>query len=265
MPGVSSLWLMVMPALFVGLWSTGFIGAKLGLPYAEPFTFLAIRMAFAAGLLLMFSLATRAPWPRNLRETLHIAVAGLLVHAAYLGGVFSAIEAGLSAGVAALIVGLQPLVTALVAGWLFDERLGWRQWAGLGLGLCGIALVLSGRLAGGTVTLFGIGAALAALLGITLGTLYQKRFCAHMDLRSGGVIQYTATGLLLGLLALGFETMVVNWSGRFVFALAWLVLVAVGRSSRAALYPDPSGGGLAGCQPVLSDATGNVVVGLSFI
>ncbi len=215
-----------MPALFVVLWSTGFIGAKLGLPYAEPFTFLALRMAIAAALLAAFALATRAPWPADWRSVGHIAVAGLLVHAVYLGGVFAAIGAGLPAGIAALIVGIQPLATAALAGPLLGERIGRVQWLGLALGLAGVVLVVAGRgQLGGQVSAGGLAAIFAALAGITVGTLYQKRRCTGMDLRSGGVIQYAATGIALGVLALAFETRQVRWSGEFAFALGWLVLV----------------------------------------
>ncbi|HXH02343.1 MAG TPA: DMT family transporter [Candidatus Competibacteraceae bacterium] len=220
-----SLWLSITPALFVVLWSTGFIGAKLGLPHAEPFTFLTLRFIIATALLLVFALATRAPWPRSWGEAGRIALAGLLVHAVYLGGVFSAIGAGLSPGVAALIVGIQPLLTAAVAGWWLAERVTGRQWAGLALGLLGVVLVVSSRLGQGGTNGFGLAAAVVALFGITLGTLYQKRHCAGMDLRSGGVIQYAVTGLAMLSGAGLFETRQVAWSGEFVFALLWLVLV----------------------------------------
>ena len=222
---ILSVWYRAAPALFVVLWSTGFLGAKLGLPYAEPYTFLGIRMAIAAVLLLVFALLTRAPWPTSWAAAGHIAVAGLLIHGAYLGGVFSAIHAGLSAGVAALIVGIQPLLTAVAAGWLLHERLSARQWLGLVLGLVGVALVVSNKWYTGTITVIGLGFAVFALFGITFGTLYQKRYCAHMDLRSGGVIQYVATGMAMLGLAWVFESRVVIWSGELIFAMAWLVLV----------------------------------------
>lgn len=218
-------WLAAVPTVFVLLWSTGFIGAKLGLPYAEPFTFLAIRMVIATMLLLLFAWLTRAPWPRKWSEAAHIAVAGLLVHAIYLGGVFTAIHSGLSAGITALIVGTQPLLTAAVAGWFLGEQVIARQWVGLVLGLMGIGLVVSDKLTGGEFSVLGMGSVLLALLGITLGTLYQKRFCAPMDLRSGGVIQYAASGVVLLILAVFFESMQVIWSGEFIFALTWLVVV----------------------------------------
>lgn len=217
----------LVPALFVLLWSTGFIGAKLGLPHAEPFTFLAVRMVIAGALLLAFALVSGAPWPANAAAAGRIAIAGLLVHAVYLGGVFYAIAHGLPAGIAALIVGIQPLLTAALAARLLGERVTRAQWFGLALGLAGVAMVVGGRGGAGVgqVSAGGIVAILAALFGITLGTLYQKRHCAGMDLRSGGVIQYGATALALGALAFGFETRHIEWTGEFVFALAWLVLV----------------------------------------
>ena len=124
-----------MPLVFVVLWSTGFIGAKLGAPYAEPFTFLGLRFAIAATLLLLAAWLTQAPWPRRGQDIVHAAVAGVLIQGIHLGGVFSAIDGGLPAGVAALIMGLQPLLTATVAGRLLGERVGGRQWLGLLLGV----------------------------------------------------------------------------------------------------------------------------------
>ncbi|MCT4853819.1 DMT family transporter, partial [Pseudomonas aeruginosa] len=138
-----------MPLLFVLLWSTGFLGAKFGLPYAEPFTFLAIRLLLAAALLAAFALLSRAPWPGSARLAGHVAVAGLLVHGLYLGGVFLAIEHGMSAGLTSLLVGLQPLATAALAGIWLGERVSRRQWLGLALGLAGVALVVLGRIHGG--------------------------------------------------------------------------------------------------------------------
>jgi drug/metabolite transporter (DMT)-like permease len=213
------------PALFVVLWSTGFIGAKLGLPHAGPLTFLALRYGLAAGLLALLALATRAPWPRRPAEIGHYAVAGLLVHAIYLGGVFVGIALGVEAGISALIVGLQPLLTAAFASVFLGERVTPRQWAGLGLGLLGMALVLARKLGQGPGDALGSLACVTALLGITAGTLYQKRFCVGMDLRTGGVVQFTAAGLATALFAVLFEDIHVAWTGEFVFALLWLVLV----------------------------------------
>lgn len=218
------IWLAATPALFVLLWSTGFIGAKFGLPYAEPFTFLAVRLLIAAVLLSLLAWLMRAPWPRQPRLIAHITVAGLLVHAGYLGGVFYAIAHGMSAGVVSIIVAVQPLLTAALAGRLLGERVGLRQWLGLALGLLGVLLVVWSRLSA-EASPPALAAALIALLAITAGTLYQKRFCPNSDIRTAGTIQYVTSGLVLWALAAGFESRQIQWSGEFVFALAWLVLV----------------------------------------
>jgi drug/metabolite transporter (DMT)-like permease len=222
--GLERGWIRAMPILFVLLWSTGFIGAKYGLPYAEPLTFLLIRLSLVAAVLGVVALVMRAPWPRP-REALHISVAGLLVHGVYLGGVFVAIHQGLSAGVTALVVGLQPLLVTALAGPLLGERTSPLQWLGSVLGLAGVVMVVWDGLAAGTGRLDGMGLAVLALAGITAGTLYQKRFCGRMDLRSGTAIQYAATSAALAVLAPMTETMEVRWTGEFVFALAWLGLV----------------------------------------
>lgn len=214
-----------MPALFVLLWSTGFIGAKLGLPYAEPLTFLSLRMALVVGLLLLLALIGRAPWPTDRATVGHNAVAGLLLHAGYLGGVFNAIHLGMSAGLVALIVGLQPVLTALAAAVLLKERVTPLQWLGFALGLVGVALVVGGRVAVAGMTPAAFALATVALVSISAGTLYQKRYCGSMDFRTGGVIQYSMAGLVLLVLAMATETMHIDWSGEFVFALLWLCLV----------------------------------------
>lgn len=170
------------PFLFVFLWSTGFIGAKYGLPYAEPLSFLLSRYGLVITLMTVIALATRAPWPEKPRDWLHIGISGLLVHAVYLGGVFVAIKHGLPAGVTALVVGMQPLLTAFGAGWLLGEKVTGRQWVGLGLGFFGVGMVVSGKLGNGALGPMLI-PAVVALLGITAGTLYQKRFCPPCTLR----------------------------------------------------------------------------------
>ncbi|HBP42875.1 MAG: DMT family transporter [Vreelandella alkaliphila] len=227
---MASLGLAAMPGLFVLLWSTGFIGAKFGLPYAEPFTFLFIRFMLTLMLLAPLTWLMRIAWPSSLALWLHIGVSGLLVHGTYLGGVFYGIYLGMPAGLAALLVGLQPLLTAACAGPLLGERLTPRQWLGLLFGLVGICLVLGSKLEFGTSLFagFGLGAlvsVMAALVGISLGTLYQKRYCTSMPLLSGAVIQYIAAGMLLGIGALLFETRQVEWSITFVLTLGWLVLI----------------------------------------
>jgi drug/metabolite transporter (DMT)-like permease len=214
-----------MPATFVFLWATGFIGAKYGLPYAQPATFLTLRFIFVVALMLFLALALRAPWPASGAQIFHIAVAGVLLHGGYLGGVFTAIYQGMSAGLSALIVGLQPILTAIAAAPLLHERLSARQWLGLALGLGGVALVVMQRLSLGGLSPFSFGMAILALVSITAGTLYQKRYCAAFDLRTGAVIQFVAAGVVLAPFAVAFEHEPVQWNGEFLFALAWLVLV----------------------------------------
>lgn len=226
----TSLGLAAMPGLFVLLWSTGFIGAKFGLPYAEPFTFLFIRFVLTLLLLIPLTWLMRIAWPSSPTLWKHIAVSGLLVHGTYLGGVFYGIYLGMPAGLAALLVGLQPLLTAACAGPLLGERLTKQQWCGLLLGLLGISLVLGSKLELGSTLFsgFGVGAlvsVMAALVGISLGTLYQKRYCTSMPLLSGAVIQYMAAGVLLGIGALLFESREVEWSTTFILTLGWLVLI----------------------------------------
>lgn len=214
-----------VPALFVLLWSTGFIGARLGLPHAEPLTFLTLRYLAVIALMLPLALVLRAPWPTAITEVRHIAIAGLLMQGAYLGGVFCAVHAGMSAGVVALIVGMQPLLTAAVAGRLLGERVTRLQWCGLALGLAGVTLVVWQKMSLHGLSAGSLLLVLGALAGITLGTLYQKRYCPAFDLRTGSVIQFAAALAVTLPLAFSIETMQVQWTGEFLFALGWLVLV----------------------------------------
>ena len=223
----SFAWTTAAPAVFVVLWSTGFIAAKAGLPYAEPLTFLLTRFVIVAGAMLVASLIVGAPWPRA-PIAAHIAVVGVLMHASYLGGVFSALRLGMPAGLAALIVGLQPILTATVVGPLLGERVSWRQWVGLALGFGGAAVVIAAHygLSGvGESGAAAIGLAVWALVGISAGTLYQKRFCAHVNLWTAAVIQYATAALVLAGPAYAFETMHVTWSGPFIASMLWLTLV----------------------------------------
>jgi drug/metabolite transporter (DMT)-like permease len=212
------------PAVFVLLWASGFIGAKLGLGYAEPLTFLALRMITVVVLLAVVIAATRPKWP-HANGLMHSAATGLMVHGLYLGGVFVAIENGLSAGLVALIVSLQPVLTSTVANRWLGERVVARQWLGLVLGLAGVYLVLQAKIETGEATPLAWLAATVALVGITVGTLYQKRFGGGIDWRPALCIQYAAAGLLFSLGALAFETRVVHFTPQFLFALGWLVLV----------------------------------------
>jgi drug/metabolite transporter (DMT)-like permease len=212
------------PALFVLLWSTGFIGARYGLPYIEPLTFLAVRMVFAVVIIAGIALAMGARWPRP-NEVGHSLVAGSLVHGLCLGGVFTAISQGVPAGISALILGLQPIVTSALAIGFMGEKVSRLQWVGLALGLVGVLLVLHDRnivLAG---SVLGWVASFLSLIGITLGTLYQKRYCGDIDWRTGNLVQYAGAGVLFSLGAFAFETREIQWTGELIFALAWLVLV----------------------------------------
>ena len=180
---------------------------------------------FVVALMLPLALVLRAPWPASRAQALHIAVAGVLLHGGYLGGVFAAIHAGMSAGLAALIVGVQPILTALAAAPLLGERVSARQWVGLALGFGGVALVVAQRLSLGGVSGFSFAMAVVALVSITLGTVYQKRHCGAFDLRSGSVIQFVAAGLVLAPFAILVEREPVRWTLELAFAMAWLVCV----------------------------------------
>ncbi|WP_296949054.1 DMT family transporter [uncultured Massilia sp.] len=219
-------WLAPVPLFFVFLWSTGFIAAKYGLPYAPPLSFLILRCLGAVLLLLPLVLLTRAPWPRG--RIGHVALAGLLLQAGYLGGVWSAIKLGMPAGLSALIVGMQPVLTAIAAP-LIGERVTRRQWLGLLLGLAGVGMVVAAKISLTGLAPQAIGLCVLALLSITAGTLYQKRFCPSFDLRTGTVIQYTASALAmlpLAVLLEGFGPAMahVRWTPQFVGALLWSIL-----------------------------------------
>lgn len=222
--GSGADWTRAAPGLFVVLWSTGFIGAKYGLPYAGPATFLAVRFLLVITLMLAIAIAAHAPWPSP-RQVAHIAVVGVLLQAGYLGGVFAAIDLGMSAGVSSLIVGLQPVLTAVLAAPLVGERLGARQWTGLLLGLAGVALVVSAKTSLAGLSWASMAMAVLALGSITFGTLYQKRFCGPFDLRTGSVIQFVAALAVMAPFAVLMEGAAIRWTAEFLFALAWLVVV----------------------------------------
>lgn len=212
------------PALFVVLWSTGFIGAKLGLPYAEPLTFLLLRFALVLAILLPACWLARASWPGP-RETVHVAIAGILLQGGYLGGVFLSLHHGMPAGVSALITGLQPVLTAVAAGLVLGERTRSRQWLGLALGFAGVALVVGDRMVVAQLSAAAILFSVLGLLSITLGTVWQKRHGGAVDLRTGAALQFIAAALALLPFSLLLESRQVRWSAEFAFALAWLVLV----------------------------------------
>ena len=222
--GLNRLAIASAPVLFVLLWSTGFIGARLGLPYIEPLTFLAVRMVFVVLIMAAIVIVVRAKLPDAI-EARHALIAGSLVHGIGLGGVFTAISQGIPAGISALIPGLQPILTSTIANRFMGETVTRLQWFGLALGLVGVVLVLHDRnivLAG---SVLGWIASFLSLIGITLGTLYQKRYCGSIDWRSGNLVQYIGAGVLFALGAFAFETREIRWSGELIFALAWLTLV----------------------------------------
>ena len=220
-----SIWRGLVPAVFVLIWSTGFFISKLGLAYAPPFTILFLRFAIAALLMAATALALGSSWPRSRRQALHVAVVGVLLQTVCLGGCYSAMAVGLPAGIAALIVGLQPILIACVVGPILGERVSPRHWLGLALGFAGVALVLWDKLSLAGLESWGVALALGALLGITAATLYQKRFCGAVDLITGTAIQYAAAAVTTLPIAavLGFGP--VHWTGALIFSLAWLTLM----------------------------------------
>ena len=220
-----------MPALFVLIWSTGFIVARYGMPYAPPMKFLSIRYALSIVCLLPWIVLARVAWPRSRAQWLHLAVTGVFMHAGYLAGVWAAVKAGMGSGLSALVVGLQPVLTAL---WLSSTggKIAARQWAGLGLGLIGLVLVVSRKFGqGGEADWLNMSFAIGALFSITIGTLYQKRFVAPCDVRSANTVQLGAA-LLVTLPLIFLESEPVHWNAELAGAMAWSVLaLTLGGSS----------------------------------
>jgi drug/metabolite transporter (DMT)-like permease len=228
----ASVWLRAMPAVFVVIWSTGFVVARLGMPHAPPMTFLAWRYALSiVAFGVWIALARGVQWPRGRDQWLHLAVLGTLQHAGYLGGVWAAVKAGMPAGLAALIVCLQPVLTAAWLSWSAAHRVSTRQWIGLWLGLGGLTLVLWHRMQGGALGLGSLLMAIGALLSITVGTLYQKRFVEPGDVRSANLVQLAAA-LLATLPLTLIEQESMHWNLQLWSAMAWSVLaLTLGGSS----------------------------------
>ena len=212
------------PALFVLLWSTGFVGAKYGLPYADPFVFLSIRVLIAAVLLLVIAYLLKMPVRIGRSAIARSSLIGFFLHACYLGGVFYSISQGLPAGVAAVVTSLQPVLVSIFAVKVLGEQLRISQVAGLLLGLCGTILVL-GPSFNSHIPTAGIIAIVVALIGSTTATLLQKRVGADIPLVAGTAYQYLFTGLVLGVIALATGNTHITWSSRFTAAFVWLVLV----------------------------------------
>jgi drug/metabolite transporter (DMT)-like permease len=217
--------LAAMPAVFVLIWSTGFVVARYGMPHAPPLGFLALRYALSVLAFAVWIAAARAAWPRGRVQWAHLAVSGVLMHAGYLGGVWMAVKAGIGAGTVALIVGLQPVLTAL---WLSAtgsaHAVAARQWAGLLLGLCGLVLVVGHKLGAGEVTPWNLSLSVLALLAITAGTLYQKRFVQACDVRTANTVQLGAALIVTAPLA-WLEAGAWQMHPELIGAMAWSVLV----------------------------------------
>ncbi|WP_417832328.1 DMT family transporter [Terasakiella sp.] len=223
---------IAFPFIFVMLYGTGFVGAKYGLPYAEPVTFLVWRFAIAACVVAGIGLFFKANWPKSWREAFHISVAGMLTVGTFSLGVFVAIDMGLSPALSALIIALQPVLVAVVARRMLGESLKLFQWLGLVFGLIGIVFVVSQKLDFTSVHMTGLGMAVIGLLGLSFGNLYQKRFCADMNIFSGGAIQSFASCVMCLPFAFAFETMQVEWSVQFMGALGYMSIgVSVGALS----------------------------------
>ena len=211
------------PALFVIVWSTGFIGTKYVIHNADPLTYLAIRMAIVVVLMAIICAVSRPIWP-DLRGIGHSIVAGILVHGFYLGGTAVAISLSIPAGLSALMPGLQPLLTSTIANRWLGERVTVVQWGGLLLGLLGVALILHDRPISGQAG-WGWLASAVSLVSITLGTLYQRRYCGNIDWRGGNLVQYVAAAVFFTVGAFLFESRTVHWTAEFVLALSWLAVV----------------------------------------
>jgi drug/metabolite transporter (DMT)-like permease len=215
---------LITAGLFVLLWSTGFLGGKMGLPYAGPMTFLALRFGIVAVVLATWAILTRREWLRRDQIADQILI-GALVHSLYLGGVFAGLAHGVEAGVAAMIVGLQPIATALVARQFLGERLVPVQWLGMMLGLTGVGLVIARQMESGFGDPLGVLFCFSALIGIAFGSILQKSRSDKTPMVSGNVVQFMSGTACCAILALIFEDMTVEWSGEFVFALGWLIIV----------------------------------------
>ena len=217
-------WLRAMPWVFVVVWSTGFIVARYGMPNSPPFTFLLWRYVFSVLCFVLWAKLARVPWPQGRAQWGHLAVTGVLMHAGYLGGVWAAVKVGMGAGLTALIVGLQPVITAI---WLSARggHVSRRQWQGLALGFVGLAMVVSRKLEGGIeVTPWSLAMITMALISITTGTLYQKRFVQPCDVRTANAVQLMAAYVVTLPLAM-LETEPALWNAEMTWAMVWAVLV----------------------------------------
>lgn len=213
---------IVLPVLFVIIYGSGFVGAKYGLPYCEPLTFLALRFVIAGSVIALIALATGAPWPKSWQEAGRIAIAGMLTVATFSVGVFVAINLGISPALSALVIALQPILVAAFARRVLGEKITTPQWIGLAMGLVGVAFVVAHKVRFSPDNIFALGMCVIALLGLSFGNIYQKRNCSNMNIFTGGAIQSGASCLVCLPLALIFETMQVTWDPKFLGALGYM-------------------------------------------
>lgn len=228
-------WLRAMPWVFVLIWSTGFIVARYGMPHAPPLSFLAVRYALSILCFLPWIVLAGVKWPGNRTQALHLAVTGILMHAGYLGGVWAAVKAGMGSGLSSLIVGIQPVLTAIWLTSVGGQHVSRRQWLGLLLGFAGLVLVVSRKFGAGgpgdSANWHNLSFAVMALFAITAGTLYQKRFVQACDVRTANTVQLAAALLVTLPLAL-LETESMRWNAELAGAMAWSVLgLTLGGSS----------------------------------
>ncbi|MCG9107711.1 DMT family transporter [Laribacter hongkongensis] len=216
---------LMLPFLFIVMWSSGYVAGKVGLDYSAPYTLIFLRFASAGLIMLAVSLITRAPWPKTLRQYFHLAVVGLLVQGIQFSGLYAGMAQGVTAGTSALIVGTMPVFTALVAGWLFKERVSLKQWFGAFLGVAGVGVGVAQHGGFGSSTIAGYLFVGLALFGITVGTLYQKHFCAGLDLRTAGFVQLIAATILTAFLAGHSEGFQAQWGLPLLGSVAWLSII----------------------------------------
>ncbi|RDI37591.1 DMT family transporter [Aquicella lusitana] len=222
----------VLSMLFIILYGSGFVGAKLGFPYAKPLSFLVVRFALTSFLLLLVALWMRSKWPSSWKETLHIGVSGIFLVCFFSVGTWVSMDMGVPPAISALITALQPIAVTVASYFVFNKKVAGKQWLGLILGLMGVGLVVGENAVFDAQYSVGILMSFLGLLGLTVGNLYQKRFCASMNIFTGGVIQSAVSGLLCLLLALSFDSLHVTWSGQFLFALGWMsVVISLGATS----------------------------------
>lgn len=222
----------IYSTLFIVLYGSGFVGAKLGFPYASPLVFLVIRFSISMLLLMLIALCVRAPWPSSWREAGHIAVSGLFLVCLFSIGTWESMDMGVAPATSALIIALQPLSVAILGFFVLDKPVSVSQWIGLVLGLMGVVLVVGEKASLNSQYLLGVMMSFLGLAGLTVGNLYQKQFCSGMNIFTGGVIQSLASGLVCLLCMFCFSRFEVQWTGQFIFSLFWMcVIVSLGAIS----------------------------------